>query len=289
MILSGKNIKLRALVTNEIKAFYEKTPFPNYEGIENIGTLIQKAESGGFAKLLDDQIPYNAKVLDVGCGTGQLSNFLAASQRSVYGVDLCFNSLKLALEFKVRNELSRAQFYQMNLFMPIFKEKSFDFVICNGVLHHTASPFEGFKSISGLVKNGGYIMIGLYNKYGRIPNDLRKIIFRIFNNRPKLLDPRIRKSKIKGLKLHAWINDQYHNPHESRHTLGEVLQWFDKTGFEFINSITKPHFENGETENILFKKTSKGNSISRLLAQAALLFSPDNEGVFFIMTGRRKS
>src|SRR3989344_3395322 len=64
-------------VTEDIKAFYEKNPFPNYDDIDSVWTLREKAKTGIFARLLDDQIPIDARILEVGCGTGQLSNFLA--------------------------------------------------------------------------------------------------------------------------------------------------------------------------------------------------------------------
>ncbi len=86
--------------TEEIKAFYEKIPFPNYQSIETIYSLIEKARIGGFAKLLDEQIPFKSRILDIGCGTGQLSNFLSVADRSIFGVDMCRNSLILAESFR---------------------------------------------------------------------------------------------------------------------------------------------------------------------------------------------
>src|SRR4051812_2458337 len=41
-------------VTEKIKSFYEKNPFPSYDDFDNVGTLINKARKGLFAKLLDD-------------------------------------------------------------------------------------------------------------------------------------------------------------------------------------------------------------------------------------------
>ena len=86
-------------VTEKVKNFYEKTPFPNYEDFEDITTLTQKAQKSFFADLLDRQIPFGSKVLEVGCGTGQLSNFLGISNRYIFGTDICFNSLKLGQDF----------------------------------------------------------------------------------------------------------------------------------------------------------------------------------------------
>ena len=83
-------------VTSVIKSFYEETPFPNYEELESTADLMEKAQQGVFARLLNEQTPFNIRVLEAGCGTGQLSNFLATAAREVFGTDMCLNSLKLA-------------------------------------------------------------------------------------------------------------------------------------------------------------------------------------------------
>ena len=277
-------------VTEKEKAFYEETPFPNYEDFENVGDLIQKAERGIFAKLLNEQIPFNVKVLEVGCGTGQLTNFLSIAHRTVFGADMCVNSLRLGHEFKKKNGLERVGFYQMNLFRPIFKEETFPIVICNGVLHHTSDPFGGFQSISKLVKKGGYILIGLYNTYGRIITDIRRCIFNIFNDRWKFLDPRLRSKNVGDLKKLTWFMDQYKNPHESKHTIGEVLKWFDQTGFDFINSIPKSKaFKAFSRQEKLFNPNPRGNGLDHLVVQTNLMFRGSQEGGFFVMIGKKKS
>lgn len=277
-------------VTNKEKAFYEETPFPNYEDFENVGDLVQKAERGIFASLLNEQIPFNVKVLEVGCGTGQLTNFLGVAHRVVFGADMCVNSLSLGQEFKTKNGLERVGFYQMNLFRPIFKEETFPIVICNGVLHHTSDPFGGFRSISKLVKKGGYILIGLYNTYGRIITDIRRHIFNVFNDRWKFLDPRLRSKDVGDLKKLTWFMDQYKNPHESKHTIGEVLKWFDQTGFAFVNSIPKSKaFKAFSRQEKLFSPNPRGNCLDHFLVQTNLMFRGSKEGGFFVMIGKRKT
>src|SRR5262249_20099817 len=125
-------------VTDLVKASCEKTPFPNYDDLDNPRALIEKARAGLFARLLHERIPYGARVVEVGCGPGQLTNFLATARRSVLGVDVCLNSLRLAQQFKTAHGLERAAFAQMNLFRPALKDGFFDFVIANSVLHHTS-------------------------------------------------------------------------------------------------------------------------------------------------------
>ncbi|PIR57161.1 MAG: hypothetical protein COU72_02430 [Parcubacteria group bacterium CG10_big_fil_rev_8_21_14_0_10_41_35] len=176
------------LVTAKVKRFYEAIPFPNYDGIESAADLIRKAKQGIFAQWLDETLPFNSLVLDAGCGTGQLSNFLSLSHRFVFGTDMSLASLKLGQQFKQLNRLGRVGFYQMNIFAPIFKPESFDVVICTGVLHHTPDPKAGFMSLSRLAKPGGLIIIGLYHRWGRVINRLRRRIF----NTTQLESPAVR-------------------------------------------------------------------------------------------------
>ena len=276
-------------VSNKVKSFYEETPFPNYEEFETVGGLINKAQKGIFARLLNEQLPFNIKILEVGCGTGQLSNFLGVAHRTVFGTDMCLNSLKLGQIFRRQNNLEMVGFYQMNLFKPIFREESFSLVVCNGVLHHTTDPRLGFQSISKLLKKRGYIIVGLYNRYGRIITDIRRILFKATGNRFKFLDPRLRSKDVGDLKKIAWFKDQYKNPHESKHTVGEVLTWFNQNSIDFVNSIPKlKAFESFVKNEKLFKPNPIGNCLDHFITQTRLLFSGSKEGGFFIMIGRKR-
>src|SRR5690606_13521757 len=145
------------------------------------------------------QPPPRARILEVGCGTGQLGNFLGMTWgRTVFSADLCLNSLRLANTFRRQQAIEGVAFLQMNLFKPVFKPNSFDFVICTGVLHHTGDPYRGFQTISELVKPGGYILIGLYNKIGRLTTDARRLIFRLSGDRFTFLDSRLREKMATG-------------------------------------------------------------------------------------------
>ena len=132
-------------VTEKQKSFYEDVKFPNYDDIDNFSSLIDKSEKSILPKLLDEQLPYNSKILEVGCGTGQLTNFLKRYGRTLVGTDISIESLKLAEKFREENEIDNVRFIRMNLFKPCFKEESFDVIISNGCLHHTHSTEEAFK------------------------------------------------------------------------------------------------------------------------------------------------
>jgi ubiquinone/menaquinone biosynthesis C-methylase UbiE len=276
-------------VTDKIKSFYEKVPFPNYDDLDSVESLRRKAERGIFARLLDEQIPFGSKILEVGCGTGQLSNFLATTWgRTIFGSDMCLNSLRLGNRFRNNNNIKNVAFVQMNLFKPVFKPETFDYLICNGVLHHTSDPYLGFKSIAKLVKKNGFILVGLYNAYGRIPTHVRRFIFKISGNRFKFLDYHLRRKDVGDVKKQTWFMDQYQNPHESDHTMDEVLRWFKEEECQFMNGIPKLiSFDDFSSNEKLFEPHPVGTKLDHVLSQFNNLLGGGKEGGFFIMVGKK--
>ena len=275
-------------VTERVKAFYEETPFPNYDDHDSVRSLIEKSRKGVYARALDQAIPYNSSVLEVGCGTGQLSNFLGVSCRRVIGTDLCLNSLRLASKFRLEHGLSRVRFIQSNLFRLPFSPGQFDVILCNGVLHHTADPYGGFQALTPLLKPGGYIVIGLYNTYGRLMTDLRRVIFRITGGAGKWIDPYLRSGKIGKDKRSAWFADQYLHPHESKHTIGEVLSWFQQNGLDFVAGVPSVTNEpDAIGDGKLFVSRPRGSTWQHFCVQLKQIVAGSREGGFFIMIAQR--
>lgn len=276
-------------VTEMVKAFYEETPFPNYDEHDSLRSLIEKSRQGVYARKLDESIPFNTTVLEVGCGTGQLANFLGISCRRVVATDMCWNSLSLGEAFRRQHELSQVRFVQMNLFRPSLRPASFDVVVCNGVLHHTADPFGGFEKLVPLLRPGGHFVLGLYNRYGRLVTDLRRIAFRLSGGRGRWLDPRLRGRSSQD-KTRAWFEDQYRHPHESKHTTGEVLRWFERCGLDFVRAIPATHVgSDALSTDDLFRPAPLAAPPERFLAEVGQVFTGSREGGFFLMIGRKRS
>jgi SAM-dependent methyltransferase len=161
-------------------------------------------------------------------------------------------------------------------------------VLCNGVLHHTSDPWLGFQAISRLVKPNGYLVVGLYHKYGRLMTDLRRLIFNLSGDRFQSLDKRLADGSISAAKRHTWFRDQYKHPQESKHTIGEVLGWLNTAGFAFVNSIPKARLltATSNDEHLLVPQPL-GHSIERFLAEFGMTFTGDRKGNFFIVIGRK--
>ena len=277
-------------VSEHVKTFYESTPFPNYDALDSRDSLIRKCDAVLFSRLLYRQVPRDARILEAGCGTGQLSNYLAtAGDRVVFGADFCLNSLKLAERFRSRAGTDNAVFLQMNLFRPAFKKEAFDVVVCSGVLHHTSDPLLGFRTLLTLLKPGGHVIVGLYNLFGRLPLRLRRLVFRLTGERFTFLDRRLRQGALSGLKRATWFQDQYNHPHESSHTMDEVLAWFDDNGIDFVGSLPRIGRDMMPGYVDLFRVASPRNWVTRLGVQLKMMWRLDAEGGFFTMIGRKRA
>lgn len=274
------------VVTQKVKSFYEENPFPNYEGLEEFGELVSKGSSNPFSANLLRSIGYNKTILECGCGTGQLSHFLQLNNNHVLGVDMSLASLNLALEHKRRNALTRSSFAQMNIFDLAIKDGSFDVVISHGVLHHTFDPERAFAEIVRKAKPGGMVVVGLYNSYARVMTWVRsKLIGLLGPNIDYVVRTKIRDAT----KSRTWIADQYYNPHESWHSIDDVLGWFDRYGLEFVNCAPGIMGTEGEEPASLFTRTSPGNRYERIVTQLSWLGTIAREGSLFDVVGRKRA
>ena len=274
--------------------FYTEDPFPNYENNENKSSILIKGDKNQYTFNLKKFIGHGKKVLEVGAGTSQLSNYLSVgNNNSLIAFDANFNSLKLGKEFAQKNNIKNIDFVCGDIFDDIFKEKYFDIILCNGVLHHTKNTKEAFKRTLKWLKKDGYILVGLYNKYGRVRTYIRKYVSKIFGKKYLMLfDPVLRQmDKNSKSKINAWINDQYTHPVERSHSFDEILNWFKENNVEFINSFPRSDLALEENENVFknfFNNGAQANFLERFLTQISMVFSkPGAEGGLFLFLGKK--
>ncbi|MFQ5657197.1 MAG: methyltransferase domain-containing protein [Candidatus Methylomirabilales bacterium] len=157
-ILSGVKMQLPA-----------DTPFQDPKTVESFGfewTLHSQPYSREKLKLVVlDQCKlapdyFQGKlVLDAGCGAGQQTRFIAELGAEVVGLDLSDAAL---IAYRNNRDMQAVHIVQADLSHPPFRERTFDFVYSEGVLHHTADPCRSLRTLVGLVKVGGQITAGFY-------------------------------------------------------------------------------------------------------------------------------
>ena len=269
-----------------VRRFYEHAPFPGYPECDSLSSLRARAERNKFARLLDQAIPGDARILEMGCGTGQMSLYLARADRLVIGADLTRTSLELAAAAANRFKLDRVLFLETDLHRPGLRSGSFDVVYSSGVLHHTPNPRAAFAFIARLVRPGGMIVLGVYNSIARLPHRLRRMVARCSNYRFIPFDPVLRSRENEPARREAWLRDQYRHPEEHRHTLGEVQNWFVENDVEFVRAY--PSALIGEDADNLFAFAEDNWPLEGWLAQLGWIRALGHEGGLFVTVGQRK-
>ena len=274
--------------TRNITNFYKKNPFPNYKIGENISDLLQLIKNNQFVTQLKKKVDGKKFIAEFGSGTCQLSLSLASGTNSIFfAIDATIDSLEIGKKFSSENFIENIFFINSDIFNHRFNDSIFDVVISNGVLHHTKDPYLAFQEIIKTLKKDGYIVLGLYNYYGRVKNYIYKFFYKYFGyNFIKNIDPILKKKDDE--QVIAWLEDQFNHPIESSHTFDEVLNWFERNNIEFINSIPSCGIFNRNSN--FFSKSKKYNFFSRLIVQIKMIFSSyGNDGGLFIMIGKKIS
>ena len=105
-----------------------------------------------------------ARVLDVGCGGGLLSEALALSGADVTAIDLAPELLKIAclhrLESGVQVDYRRSSIEAM----AASGEAAFDAITCMEMLEHVPDPAAVIAACAGLLKPGGRLFVSTLNR-----------------------------------------------------------------------------------------------------------------------------
>jgi SAM-dependent methyltransferase len=272
--------------TETVRAFYNAAPFPGYPPNDSLSWLRARAGRSDFAKLLDDSISGEARIAEIGCGTGQTSLYLARADRQVVALDLSREALKLGAAAAQRYGIERVTFVEADLSRLPLKAGAFDLVYSSGVLHHTPDPRAAFARIVDAVRPGGMIVIGLYNTVARLPLRARRVVARLTGHRWVPFDPVLRDRQGEPERREAWLRDQYAHPEEHRHSVAEVRRWFAENDVEWLR--TYPSTMIGEEPADLFEPAADAWALEAWAAQLGWMWSLGGEGGLFMSVGRRR-
>lgn len=155
------------ILQNNIKNWNINMKKPNIDFYnKNIEKCINQYESLTFNDVhgasVENEIKADARVLDIGCGTGRDANYLASSGRKVVAIDPSNEMISYA---KQNNSHENIEYLQSEL--PTLKNVTgkFDFVLMSAVWMHLDSDIqkESLKLLKNILKKNGKMMILLRN------------------------------------------------------------------------------------------------------------------------------
>lgn len=112
-----------------------------------------------FIEFCERRLRPGMAIAEIGCGPGRGTMYLVANALDVTAVDISATSLARA-----RRRASRARYVRATTMALPFKEACFDAVVADGVIHHTPNARAALAESVRVLRQGGYIYLGIYNR-----------------------------------------------------------------------------------------------------------------------------
>jgi len=188
-------------------------------------------------------------LLDVGCGSCEKARFYHDWGARVTGIEMTPSILELGRRVVGARDV---RLIQTSLF-EFSPAERFDIVIADGVLHHTADTRVAVERCASFVNDGGLLVIGLVNVWGRFWwFKLARAITRLlggsdFHRRARWGQRLF--AWTRGTQEHAagtggffrsadsWAYDWFGNPRWNAHTPAEVGRWLDELRLTHVASL----------------------------------------------------
>ena len=106
-----------------------------------------------------------ARVLDIGCGGGILSDSMARRGAQVLGIDLAAKALRVAQLHALEAQTPNVEYREIAAEdLAVQAPGSFDVVTCMEMLEHVPDPGSIVTACSALVKPGGWVFFSTINR-----------------------------------------------------------------------------------------------------------------------------
>jgi ubiquinone/menaquinone biosynthesis C-methylase UbiE len=126
--------------------------------------LVKKGGEEYFDILTSEMINSQTYVLDVGCGTGRWTKYLAPEVGFIESVD---PSDSIFAADKLLGKIDNVRLSKASIETLPFADQTFDFVMSIGVLHHIPNTQQALNDCVKKVKKGGYFFVYLYYNLDR--------------------------------------------------------------------------------------------------------------------------
>jgi SAM-dependent methyltransferase len=161
-----------AEVAEAVRRFYDRHPYP--PPVDNLKRERQRWNDG-HRRRADAHLFWPAEayrddrsILVAGCGTSQAAKYaLRWPHASVTGIDVSETSLRETDALKRKYRLENLWLHRLAVERAIELGRTFEHVVCTGVLHHLPDPEAGLAALRDVLDPSGVLHLMVYAPYGR--------------------------------------------------------------------------------------------------------------------------
>lgn len=240
-------------ITDQVREFYDKHPYPPpVDGLEGYRQKWEDSSRRSDFHLFWPGSAYreDLSILVAGCGTSQAAKYaIRHPAAQVVGIDLSSTSVQQTLAFKKKYSLENLSVHQLPIERVAELKKTFDKIICTGVLHHLPDPQLGLRALAQVLDPHGAMHLMVYAAYGRFSvymlqeyarllgvSDAEQEIIDFANTLMSLPDthplaPLLAESP--DFRTKAGLADALLNPQERAFTVPEFMELISSAGLRF--------------------------------------------------------
>lgn len=274
--------KKKENITSEVLDAFQKVS-PSRIEVEDTDSLDDYTQKlfNLFYKVLKfpPQLMDQKKVLDFGCGTGEVDLVLANWGADVEGFDFNPDSVERAQALQTSSSSTgKLKFSVGDVHTFDFTPGSFDIVISMGVIAHVQDQRLMFSRMIEACKPGGFIVLGYIDSFGLIQRLLHRAIIKTCSEDAKMNEESVHKMAMSlfgehiersvqsgGRTAASVINDYLVNPHYLGIDLNEILEWIAEENVDLYSywpnldypfAIDSPYKDNNPAKLKTFKSWS---------------------------------
>ena len=159
-------------VSEEVRDFYERMPYPApFTSLDEHRDLYKNPDRRrALFHLLWPTEPLrgNQEILVAGCGTSQAARYaLREPDARITAIDISETSLRYTRDLQRKYGLENLELHQLPIERVHELGRTFDQVVCTGVLHHLPDPDVGLRALRDVLCPHGAMHLMVYAPYGR--------------------------------------------------------------------------------------------------------------------------
>jgi len=238
----------------EVRDFYEKMPYPapvdNLDRDRDLHANPQRRRAQFHLTWPTERPRANQEILVAGCGTSQAARYaLREPDARVTAIDVSKTSLRHTLDLQRKYNLNNLELHHLPIEDVRKLARSFDLVVCTGVLHHMPDPDHGLRALRDVLRPQGAMRLMVYARYGRAGVYMMQEYCRLLGIGASEDDLRGLGAVLAALSADHPISDLLRgakdfqrpeamadallHPQDRAYTVPELYAWLDRCGMSF--------------------------------------------------------